>query len=420
MKLAVALAVLAVLFPAAAARADSGTESVTFNEIVLPANFTAPPNFLGFTVTSGQCLDAMAGTDAGLTFYSTITVTLPSLVADSDAFGWTPVDWSVGNFGADYSLFLDQWNNLPGVVISDASVTESTIPPSVPEPGELGMLAAGLFLLAALKWRKKILPAAALLALPFAAHAQNYPQMVPSTAQINFANPDGSALFLGQVGTAQVTFTIENGPITFKQNSAYPIELAGSPGPYTAEADDVKMDQGCRGVWQTGDTCTITFSVEADGDDQRCDPNSVNPPPAYPNGCDGFIQIKVPNAPSPTLIAYSYQFASAVPRLSVSPVTLAFGDVNMGETSATLTSEIKNTGDVPLQLAIGAPSNAAFAIVANECPNPLPSQQICDVTVSFTPAKTGAASAKIPLTDNASPPSDYPDVIRLSGTGVQP
>jgi hypothetical protein len=144
------LAALFVLLFSLTAHADGGsTSTVTFNEIVLPANYVYPQ---GFIVTQNQCLDVMAGVDA-LTFYSTITVTLPTSEADSGAFGWTPVDWSIENFPADLTLFLDQWNNLSGVVITDASVTESTTPPSVPEPGLLGMLILGVGLVGLVRLR---------------------------------------------------------------------------------------------------------------------------------------------------------------------------------------------------------------------------------------------------------------------------
>lgn len=94
--------------------------------------------------------------------------------------------------------------------------------------------------------------AAAILLLPFAAaHAQSYPNMVPSTSQIAFANPDGTPLFPGQTGQAQVTFTIENGPITFKTHDVFCITNPGGKE-YMAECDYVTMDAGCTGTWQTG------------------------------------------------------------------------------------------------------------------------------------------------------------------------
>jgi len=147
----VLLAALFVLLFTFTVRADSGDVTVVFSEIVLPVNNSYPQ---GFFVTEGQCLDVMMGTD-NLTFYSTIAVTLPVSVAYSGQFGWMPVDWSIENFAADWTLFLDQWNNLPGVVISDVSVRESPCPPSVPESSEWMMLFTGILGLVALKWGQR-------------------------------------------------------------------------------------------------------------------------------------------------------------------------------------------------------------------------------------------------------------------------
>lgn len=144
-----AILALAVLSLYSYAKADSNTSTVTFNEVIAPANFSAP-GWNGYFVSEGLCLLDAEGSDYGLTFYSTITVTLPSSVAYSGQFGWTPVMWSVEDFPADLALFLDQWNNLPGVVISDASVTETTCPPNVPEPSIFLMLLSGLALVGAL------------------------------------------------------------------------------------------------------------------------------------------------------------------------------------------------------------------------------------------------------------------------------
>jgi hypothetical protein len=136
---------------------------------------------------------------------------------------------------------------------------------------------------------KRVAIAGALL-LPFAAaRAQTYPNMVPSTSQITFANPDGTPLFPGQAGQAQVTFTIQNGPITFKTRDVFCITNPGGKE-YMAECDDVTMDAGCTGTWQTGDQCTITYSFLADGDDNRC--NVTGTSPAYPDGCEGTVQVK--------------------------------------------------------------------------------------------------------------------------------
>ena len=255
----------------------------------------------------------------------------------------------------------------------------------------------------------------ALLFIAGTAGAQNYPNMVPSTSQIAFANPDGTPLYPGQTGQAQVTFTIQNGPLTFKTRDAFCIVKPGGKE-YMAECDDVTMDAGCMGTWQSGQECTITYSFLADGDDNRC--NVTGTSPAYPDGCEGTVQIKVPNSPNIVPINYSVETYDPNPQMKVIPAKLNFPPTLVGTDSPpSMTSEIVNSGNVALAISnIALANGPAYMITSNDCPNPLPAQMSCDVTVSFTPTKTGPNDGKISLSDNAAnhPPSD----IYLSGTGT--
>jgi hypothetical protein len=165
----------------------------------------------------------------------------------------------------------------------------------------------------------KISLVAAVLLFASVAWGQSYPTMTPSNTQLVFANPDGSALALGQEAEASVTFTISNGPITFKDTrDTYCIPKPGGKE-YMAECDDVTMDSGCVGTWQSGDTCTITYTYVADGDDNLCNLNNPGnenhpPGPAYPDGCEGTIRVKVPNNPNFVLIDYSVATTVVLPK----------------------------------------------------------------------------------------------------------
>jgi hypothetical protein len=105
--------------------------------------------------------------------------------------------------------------------------------------------------------------------------------------------------------------------------------------------------------------------------------------------------------------------------MKVVPSKLAFPATPVDTDSPpTMTSEIVNSGNVDLAVSnvtvtTGA---AAYVITLNDCPNPLPAQQSCDVTVSFAPTKTGANDGKISIADNA---ANHPTMtIYLSGTGT--
>lgn len=243
------------------------------------------------------------------------------------------------------------------------------------------------------------------------AHGQNYPTMTPSTTQIAFAGADGGPLYPDQSATQTVTFTISNGPITFKQKSPGCKELPGyTTQGYTAECDDILMDAGCTGVWQNGDTCTITFTLTGDADDGQCSLTASNV--AFPGiGCQGILNIAVPNNPNPVQIYYTYQSGNPNARLSVSPVALTFTAPGTQEFTIT------NTGDAPLDISnIAVTTDPADFQLVNDCPAVLDSRDVCGVNVTYNPQGTGKVEGIVTLSDNANPPAYYTSVVRLTGT----
>jgi hypothetical protein len=242
--------------------------------------------------------------------------------------------------------------------------------------------------------------------------AQTYPQMTPSTTNILFQNSDGTNLFPGQSASVQVVFTISNGPIKFQQTSTFCQNVTGNE--YTSECDDVTMNRGCYGTWQNGETCTITYTFSADGDDQGCNPLNPNMVvPAY--GCTGNIQVRVPNNPNYILINYTALVDNPVPQIAFSSTSLQFPATKIGEYS-TLDFNISNIGNLPLTLGIGIANGTPFT-QTNNCPNPLPVQQTCNVNVTFTPTAAGTSSAKVGIMDNDTNPNATKN-IQLNGVGT--
>jgi sugar lactone lactonase YvrE len=106
----------------------------------------------------------------------------------------------------------------------------------------------------------------------------------------------------------------------------------------------------------------------------------------------------------------------ALPPFVVSqPGTLAFGNQNLGSTSATQAVTITNTGVVPLIIASIAPS-AGFA-ESDNCGAPVSPLASCTINVSFAPTISGAQTGDLTVTDNS---FSSPEVISLSGSGVGP
>ena len=108
------------------------------------------------------------------------------------------------------------------------------------------------------------------------------------------------------------------------------------------------------------------------------------------------------------------------PVASLSPSSVSFGSQNVGTTSAAQTVTLTNTGTAPLAItgiAVNGANAADFA-QTNTCPaspNTLAANASCAISVTFSPSATGARSASIGVTDNA---SDSPQSLPLSGTGV--
>ncbi len=117
----------------------------------------------------------------------------------------------------------------------------------------------------------------------------------------------------------------------------------------------------------------------------------------------------------------SYVVFGRAPILGISPASLAFGNVPVGQTSAAQTVTLENTGSANLTfgaLALSGANAAEFALGADTCSSQtLIPTATCTADVTLTPAATGARSAQLDIPSNA---ASSPDAVPLSGSGVQP
>jgi ASPM-SPD-2-Hydin domain-containing protein/centrosomal CEP192-like protein len=105
-------------------------------------------------------------------------------------------------------------------------------------------------------------------------------------------------------------------------------------------------------------------------------------------------------------------FASA--QLTRSPSILRFGNVDVGQTE-TLMVTVTNTGLTSVTLSGVSVSEPEFGTPNLSLPLVLAAAQSVDVSISFTPTKTGWTPATIKFTSNASNPSL---TVQTGGTGV--
>lgn len=101
----------------------------------------------------------------------------------------------------------------------------------------------------------------------------------------------------------------------------------------------------------------------------------------------------------------------------LAPAAIAFGNQNVGQTSAAQTSILTNTSSAVLNItsiAISGPQSGDYE-QTNTCGTSIGAGINCAITVTFSPQGTGVRTAVIQITDGA---SNSPQMIGLSGTGI--
>lgn len=103
---------------------------------------------------------------------------------------------------------------------------------------------------------------------------------------------------------------------------------------------------------------------------------------------------------------------------SVSPASISWAKVSVGNAGGPKTATITNTGDSTINfssIAITGTDASDFAIYENACSTNLAPSANCVVTVLFKPTTAGTRTASLAFTDNA---SGSPQEVALSGLGV--
>jgi hypothetical protein len=134
--------------------------------------------------------------------------------------------------------------------------------------------------------------------------------------------------------------------------------------------------------------------------------------PTNAGAASGSISVVSNASNSPLAIALSGT-GTAAGTLAVSPTSLAFGNVNVGSSSALGGSLIASGAAVTVNSA--SSNSSEFVLSGISFPVTIPAGQSSTFTVTFTPQSSGAASASLSFTSNA---SNSPAVQSLTGTGV--
>jgi hypothetical protein len=108
------------------------------------------------------------------------------------------------------------------------------------------------------------------------------------------------------------------------------------------------------------------------------------------------------------------------PEVSLSATSVAFSTELVNTESAYQPVTLTNTGDSPLTIsgiALTGPNKTQFLVSSNYCPTSLAAGANCVIHLHFYPQVTGAASAALTITDNA---TGSPQSVTLTGTGTLP
>ena len=203
-------------------------------------------------------------------------------------------------------------------------------------------------------------------------------QLAVSPATLNFGK-----VSVGSSAKLQATLTASNGALTISADSSDDSQFAieGLTLPAKLPAGE-------------SITFTIQFTPSASGAasaQATFVSNAVNSPTIEDLSGTGVAQAKS--------------------QLTISPATLAFGNVAVGSSAslqATLTASnaaVKISSDQV---------SSEFAIIGLTLPTTLKAGQSLGVTIQFTPSAAGAASGQAEFISNA---NDSPTIAQLSGTG---
>jgi sugar lactone lactonase YvrE len=107
------------------------------------------------------------------------------------------------------------------------------------------------------------------------------------------------------------------------------------------------------------------------------------------------------------------EVANLVPVATLSPKTVNFGDVTVGQQSQPMAVKVTNTGSD--DMSIGTIATTGDFSQTNNCPSMLAPTQSCTVSVTFAPTKKGTRNGQLQVNDNA-PLS--PQTAKLTGTGI--
>jgi hypothetical protein len=270
-----------------------------------------------------------------------------------------------------------------------------------------GSLAAGASCTIAATLTPTVLGAVPAGLLTIATNAGNSPQTVPLTGTaVPPATLSPSAVDFGAVvvNTASTAKTVT---LTNNQASVLSIGSVVFGGPFALDtspssATTCPQSHGVvTGTLAAGSSCVIGFTFN---------PASLGPV------AGGQITAIDSAANSPQFIPLS---GTGIVATTVSPMSVAFGNVVINTTSAVQNVTFTNNQPVVLNFtSISAPAPYAVVPATTTCVvgTPLPANGNCTISLTYSPASLGVQAAASLTVQDGAPTS--PQTVSLSGTGI--
>jgi hypothetical protein len=179
-------------------------------------------------------------------------------------------------------------------------------------------------------------------------------------------------------------------PITLANNGDAPLSIQS-----ISVSGDFSQTNNCGSSLNAGGSCTINVTFT----------------PTMMGYRSGLLAITDNASGSPHTVSLSG--TGAMPMVSLSPASLAFGSQTVGATSEAQTVTLANTGNVSLHI-ISLAVSGDYA-QANNCGDYVIPGGECAIHVTFTPTVEGSRSGTLTVIDDA---PGSPHVVALAGTGV--
>src|ERR1035438_2763843 len=160
---------------------------------------------------------------------------------------------------------------------------------------------------------------------------------------------------------------------------------------------DYVTSSNCSGTVPKGASCTISVSFS---------PTVTGSRPATLTVSDGVTSIPVALSGTGVLVT------------TISPATLAFGNVAENSSSSTSTVTLTNNQSVALNLISASSPNPDYSVLSplnGGCNGTLAPHSSCKFTVVFTPQKLGADNNTLIITHDA---ATSPQAVKIAGAGV--